>query len=356
MKIKDIEVIKVAIPYVERIREHLCAAVRPGEPEGTGSAEMFVYRVYTDENLVGIGEGWVGLTDNQIKGYIGKSPFDFILSDDVGQLAIAFYDLMGKAIGEPVHKFFGSKLRDEIPMCYWSQCYPPEVLAKDAQYAVKRGFKFHKIKARKFRDPIEQFEAIANVTPSDYRIIVDANETFETPSNTLRLVEKYKKYNRLWALEEPIPRWNLKEYEVLKQKLRYPLATHLEITRVYSRGKTYEENSAEKTLLQTSACDIFVYQTTLLGRSMQYVTGIAKATGKSIWMENGLYSGISAVFQAHQALTVPNLELCITLVPILEDDLIVEPIKIKEGCMQVPEAPGLGIQLDDKAIKKYSVN
>lgn len=343
MKITEIEVIPVAVPFIERIREHIAHADTADGKPGSGKKRLLIYKVHTDEGLVGVGEGWVDLPEGEIRRYHGRSPIDFILSDAAGQLLIAFYDLIGKAAGEPVYKYFGPRLRQRLPMCYWSHCYPAEVLAEDARIAAASGYTLHKIKARPYRDPVEQFAAIVESTPADYRIIVDPNESFGTVSNTLHICREYQRWDRLWALEEPIARSNLCGYRMLREKLPFPLAVHCEVL----------PDSEERALNQSAVCDVFVYEALSLGRAYQYVSGIAKGAGTAIWVENGLFSGISAAFQAHQAVSFPNLELCITELPILEDDLIVEPLPVVDGSMEVPEGPGLGVALDEDAVDRY---
>jgi len=332
MKITKIEVIPVKIPYIERIREQL----RRANPR-MEAAKTNIYKVYTDEGMVGIGEGQIGPA-NHINHYIGKSPFDCILDDSAGSLLIAFYDLMGKFLGQPVYKFFGRRLRDKVTVAYWSHCYTPELLAEEAKRAANKGFTLHKIKARPFRDCIAQAVAIADVVPSEYRIVVDANETFGTPAKTLEIAKEYEKIPQIWALEEPIPTSNIEGYRYLRYKVNYPLAVHAE---------------NQITAFQPGTCDAVVIEKILLGRSVHTVATLAEFAGRTIWMEYGLFSGISAVYQVHQAAIMPNFEMCITLLFLTENDLIVDPLPFSDGHIKVPEKPGLGVELDEDAIDKY---
>ena len=76
----------------------------------------------------------------------------------------------------------------------------------------------------------------------------------------------------------------------------------------------------------------------------------------SMWLEYGLRSGISAAFQSQQAAVMPSCEFCITLIYVLEDDLVLEPMDIKDGYYTIPQKPGLGVTIDEDALEKYRID
>jgi len=339
MKITNIEIIQVDVPYIERVREYLRLAWRR---ETMPSVNTCIYKVYTDDGIVGIGEGTANLKDSA-NAYVGKSPFDFILDDSVGGgLQVALYDAMGKALEMPIYKLFGQKQRDEVLAMYWSHCFPPDIMAKEAILAHENGFTHHKTKARPFHNPVEQIAAMVDVVPSDYRIAVDANGTFETTEHTIEVAQQFTAYPNVWALESPIPQNDIEGYMLLKSKLDYPIAIHS------NQPPPFEA-------VKAGMCDYFVLEFEWAG-SLVKQAAIAEAAGVQLWIENGLYSGISAMFQIHQAAAIKNAQLCITLAFLMEDDLIKEPIAVCEGCVEVPEEPGLGIELDEDAVDKYRID
>ena len=72
-----------------------------------------------------------------------------------------------------------------------------------------------------------------------------------------------------------------------------------------------------------------------------------------LWVENGINTGISQVFQAHQAAAFPAIEYTISITHTLEDDIMKEPFTMQRGFYKVPTGPGLGATLDDDAVEKY---
>ena len=130
MKITQIEQIAVEIPYLERVREHLRKGwnlanrvtddefqanrseyERQWRESSPPTVETSIYRVHTDEGRVGIGEG-AGIPEEKLQTYLGRSPFEFIMDDTAGPLQIAFYDLMGQAVGLPMARMFGPMSAD----------------------------------------------------------------------------------------------------------------------------------------------------------------------------------------------------------------------------------------------------
>ena len=357
MKITQIEQIAVDIPYLERVREHLQKGwnlgnratddefqANRGEFErqwresSPPSVQTSIYRVETDEGLVGIGEGG-GIPDDRIQTYLGRNPFEFIMDDSAGALQIAFYDLMGQAVGLPMAQMFGP-CQESAPVAYWSHSFPPEVLQQEAQIAVANGFRVHKFKRRAHTDVIEQVQHIAAVTPEDYEVTIDANCTFGTTARAVSIGRQLKKYLQVKCLESPIDQADVEGYLLLKQELGYPLAIHF--------GSPHPTIS-----LPSSAYDYYVLSGGAAG--VIRCANIASAADKPFWMQMG-FTGVSAMFMIHLAAAIPNASLGhVSLYMLLDHSLLAEPLVVREGRAKVPEKPGLGATLDMDAVERYRV-
>jgi L-alanine-DL-glutamate epimerase-like enolase superfamily enzyme len=350
LKITDVEVFEVKVPWVERLREDMTRARMT--PLG---AHTFVYKVHTDEGLVGIADG--PDARDLIPKIIGRSPFEFILDDSVYPLQIALYDLMGKYLGLPVCKLFGPVYRKKVNVGYWSHCFPPEVLAKEASIAIEKGFRAHKIKARPFQDPVAQVKAIAKAVP-EIEIIVDANCTFWLPSKAIKVARAIEGYNIL-CLESPIPQQNIEGYLEIKAKTTIPLAMHMG----WGSGSEWTPNPL--TAIERRMVDYFVVEERGASKNLQSGIIAENAIGRASGFEGiplfievvGL--GPAEVFGLHMAAAMKMAILpSITFVfsqCLCEDDLIEESLGLKDGEAEVPDKPGLGVTLDEKALQKYSV-
>ncbi|MEC9380240.1 MAG: hypothetical protein VX528_14830, partial [Candidatus Latescibacterota bacterium] len=96
MKVTDIEVHRIALPYVDWISYQL--------NHFYGPTSRTIYVVHTDDGLVGLGESGSTEPQETIDHYIGTSPFDHVGDEVSLGLGTAMYDLMGKAAGGPVYK------------------------------------------------------------------------------------------------------------------------------------------------------------------------------------------------------------------------------------------------------------
>ncbi len=357
VKITQIEQIAVEVPYMERVREHLRKgwnlANRATDDEFQADRSVFerewresspptvetsIYRVHTDEGHVGIGEG-AGIAEEKLQTYLGRSPFEFIMDDTVGPLQIAFYDLMGQAVGLPMARMFGPSQKS-APIAYWSQCFPPEALQEEVKIALEGGFRVHKFKRRAHTDVVEQVQAIAEVAPDDYELTIDANTTFGTVERTIDFGRRLKDYPHVKCLESPIVQADVEGYLRIKKELGLPLAIHF-------------GSPAPTISLPSPAYDYYVVGGWLAG--ILRCANIASAANKPFWLQMG-FTGVSAVFMVHLAAALPNASLShVSLYILLEHSLLAEPLIIRDGQATVPDKPGLGIALDMDAVERYRV-
>ncbi|MYE88808.1 hypothetical protein F4X33_07435 [Candidatus Poribacteria bacterium] len=357
MKITQIEQIPVELPYQERVREHLRKGwnfgnratddelqanrsefERQWRESSPPTVETSIYRVHTDEGNIGIGEG-ADIPEEKLQTYLGRSPFEFIMDDSAGPLQIAFYDLMGQAVGLPMARMFGP-CQESAPIAYWSQCFPPEVMQEEVKIALEGGFRVHKFKRRAHTDVVEQVQAIAEVAPDDYELTIDANTTFGTVERALSFGRQLKKHPHVNCLESPINQEDVEGYLRLKKELGLPLAIHF-------------GSPAPTISLPSPAYDYYVVGGWLAG--ILRCANIASAANKPFWLQMG-FTGVSAVFMVHLAAALPNALLShVSLYILLEHSLLAEPLIIKDGLAKVPEGPGLGVGLDMDAVERYRV-
>ena len=140
LKITKIDRVTVDIPYLERISEHLqkcwnfanratdddfqqnyAEYLKEWNESQPPSVNTCVYKVHTNEDITGIGEGG-SISEDRMQSLLGKNPFEFIMDDGLGPLQIAFYDIMGKALDLPMARLFGPKaFLPKVQIGYLSQ-------------------------------------------------------------------------------------------------------------------------------------------------------------------------------------------------------------------------------------------
>jgi L-alanine-DL-glutamate epimerase-like enolase superfamily enzyme len=335
MRISRIEVIPVDVPYHAGAAEWIA-----GRVAGTKSTDLWITRISTDEGLIGIGEG--GDVSRQTESYVGRDPFDFLGGDEPMPIHMALYDLMGKALGRPAHHLIGRKVRERVPLAYWSCEMPAEVMAREAERAVEMGYTVHKVKARPQWDILEQVRQIAERVPASFQVRIDPNGSFGTPANTVRIGRQLERYN-IESLETPIPQHNVDGYVHIRGHLDLPISLHI--------GTPHP-----MTALRERICDYFIIAYPyrgLAGTLREALT--ASVADMPVWIQI-VGTGIVTAWVAHLGAVIPNAtQPAVTLHDLRVDDLIHEPLAVHDGTLPVPERPGLGVELDEDALERYRV-
>ena len=97
MRISRYQIIQTRVPWDERVRDMAVLNWRRENMDVPNSPHTIV-KLYTDEGLVGIGEGG---NEAVLKRMVGHSPWEYFFNDTIGGAQTAIYDLLGKATGLP---------------------------------------------------------------------------------------------------------------------------------------------------------------------------------------------------------------------------------------------------------------
>ena len=335
MKITRIEQFVTAVPHIPEIQK--------SRPADYKERPIPLVKVHTDEGIYGLGEGGRGESFAGIEEkWVGIDPLSLNLTNMGGAMAMAMFDIVGKALKVPAHKLMGSKHWDKVPVGYWSPPLEPKEFAAMAEVGARLGFKTHKLKARPW-NIVETVELMTRAAGPDYGIIVDPNFTFGDLHTSLKLAAQLEKYN-IEAFEDPfqyLPGWH--QYRDFRRHSTIPLAPHLGDSRMIMSA------------IRAEAADMFN-----TGGSVEQVlinAGMAEAAGMPVWLQVvGLGLGVSGAYGTHVHAVVRNATIPSDVLHFTrENDLIGGALTPKEGFVEVPDAPGLGVELDMAAVEKYRV-
>ncbi len=333
MKIIQVDLYEVEVPLIPAI-----ARVFPK------IYDITICRIRTDEDLEGIGEcqGTRAELEPKAATYVGKDPLALSPFDEPGLFQCALLDIAGQAYGIPVHRFFGAKVRDRVPVSYWSCHMEPAETAAEAAHGAKLGFKNHKLKARPW-DIVETVRLMKDAAGPDYTVGVDPNTLFKLPHIAARLAKELEPFGTVSVFEDPVLKDNLDWYRLLREKTHIPMALHL--------GKPSGVLDAMK-----AECIDYVN----LGGPAQQVkksAGIAEAANVPCWVQmGGVCLGVLAAYSVHVQATIPNATLPCDELPFVRiADVLGGALVVSDGHFHVPDAPGLGVKLDLKVVEKYRV-
>lgn len=343
MKITHIDVIPLRVPYEQRIRKRYYHFAM--------TEMVTVYKFHTDNGLIGIGEN-PGLPFDQdiLDSYIGTNPFDHVMGNGRFNLDMVCYDLMGKHLGLPVWKLMGQQVRDWVAMGWWMPCMSPEDTADEVKVAVNRGYRGLKCKARAFFDVIEQAEAIQKVAPSDFRVEFDFNGSLINVEKALPILKELEKIPVVKGIEEPIFAYDVEGWCRLHKEIQIPFYLHG--VGVIREGASRQPSGPWLGLragdFDGALCSHETVKSAL-------ASGWTFAAANTPILLQYVGTGITTAFASHLGAIIPTATLPgVTASHAYEDDLVVTPHKIQRGFIQVPDGPGLGIELDEDALKQYT--
>ena len=120
LRIKEIERITLRVPFTPRTQKWNTLLVWQWQI-------VEIIRVTTDDGTVGYGETlphytWGRVPEAAIARAKGRNPVELLSDDTLGAgLQMALYDVVGKALGVPVHRLLNlPKVRDWCPIAWWN--------------------------------------------------------------------------------------------------------------------------------------------------------------------------------------------------------------------------------------------
>lgn len=254
---------------------------------------------------------------------------------------IALLDLVGQLTDLPAHRLLGGACRDRVPVCYCTGRQSPRDLAAKARHAAAQGFTVLKMKCV-LEDPLrEKAVAIQEATHGALKLRLDPNERFRDVAGALSIANLLRDLP-IERLESPLPQRQLDQYKELRDQVTVPIALHV------SNPKTILE------AIEHDAVDSF----NLDGGPTTFVhlAYLAEAAGLSVWRGSGVDLGIADAAAVHACAAAPSCTIPSDLIGhmIRVDDLIREPLVTEGGAIRVPEGPGLGVDLDEDALDRWS--
>ena len=351
---------------------------------GTEWRNLTIVKVETDEGLVGVGEcralnrtdGVLGYLSEAAPRYIlGEDPFnvealvarmfreDFGRAGEITQtvtalLEVACWDIIGKALDQPVYKLLGGAVRYQIKG-YANGWYTGERTPEEFHAAAKRvlekgyralkfdpfGAGFYEMERPEKNYVISLVEAVRDAVGPDVEILIEMHGRFN-PVTAVEFARELAPFKPSW-LEEPVPPENIaaqKKAADAIAPLGIPVATGERLHTMYE----YRE------LFELQACDIIQPDITHFG-------GILNTKKLAAWAEayymliapHNVGGPISTAAALHLAACTPNFKIQEHF-----NDFAEAYVKkaapgnpeIQDGYFALPSGPGLGVTLDEDVV------
>ncbi|HET7769510.1 MAG TPA: galactonate dehydratase [Chloroflexota bacterium] len=339
-------------------------------------------KVQTDDDLFGIGEAYsVGpdrATEAAVKDFeswlVGEDPLRIehlwalmyngtrfppgptILSAISG-IEHALWDIKGKALGVPVYQLLGGRVRDKVRVYQNPGGGTPEQTAENAIKLIEKfGYTALKIGPHPqgsdkmpwnavVRGAAAKMKALRDAVGPDVDIGLDPHAKIFEPYKALQMARALAEYNPFF-FEEAIRPENIDAMASLKRDCPIPIAT----------GECLYTKYEFRDLLVREAADIIQPDICLMGgiMEMKKIAAMAEAFYVTVAPHNPMGPVATAV-NVHFAASTPNF----TILEYNPDDtggrreIVKEPLKVTDGYIEIPTAPGLGIELNEEAFARY---
>jgi len=364
-----------------RIVRHSLPSGRPIPFGPRGS--IAIVNVETDEGVVGIGDAMTHslyheaalsvkvIIERGLKNFlVGENPLDFrrlwwqmyqseiytrqrgLALNAISAIDTALIDIAGKKMKEPACRILGGKHHDKIQV-YASDLFDmrePENTIRLVNRLVDEGFKAVKLGYGGFGlnidESIKMIRDIRNSVGYDVTLMVDGPSSLPV-SEAVKLGRKLERYEIFWW-EEPLPRDDIEGYIQLSRTLDLNVAA----------GEQLQTRYEFKDWIVKRAIDIIQPDVHVAGglSECRRIGDLAELWNIRL-VPHSWSTAINFVAATHLVASL-NEALFVeyrTLSTPLMTSILKEPIKIEDGYVRVPEKPGLGIELNEEALKKYEL-
>lgn len=336
--------------------------------------ESLLVKITTDSGIIGWGEAQVPVVPEAPQVIVrqvlstllrGKNPLDIdvlwrqmymslrgrghrdsFMMDAIAAVDSALWDIAGKYYRKPVYQLLGGSFHAALPL-YYSGLSGKTIEEKmmTAEQAVGQGYKAIKIYIGKgIQEDIRTMRAIRESVGAEIELMADALWMYSV-HDALRLGLELEKLGIAW-LEAPIVMEDIQGHAQLTRQLKLAIAT----------GETERTRYQFLPFLKERALDIIqpdIGRTGIsegkrileLAETFNIPAAIHMAIGQCV------YIGLSA----HVAKATPNL-LSLEMNPAMLDmanRFQHDPWKVVNGRLQVPDRPGLGIDVDEDRLRKF---
>jgi L-alanine-DL-glutamate epimerase and related enzymes of enolase superfamily len=266
-----------------------------------------------------------------------------ILTSALSGIDQALWDIKGKALGVPVYELLGGPTRTRVRV-YAHARTPDQMKA-----AIKEGFTAFKTGPAKRRPAryvetpaevqyaVEKFAELRQTVGNNVDLAVDFHGAI-SPAHAKMLIKGLEPYNPMF-IEEPCQAQNHDIMAEIARSTHLPIATGERVFTKWGFREVLEKKAA--TILQPDLCHAGGIT------ECRLIAGMAEAYYASIAPHNPL-GPISLAAGVQLAASIPNF--LIQEQVSLGEGYLKKPFRVRDGYLELPTEPGLGIELDENAM------
>jgi L-alanine-DL-glutamate epimerase-like enolase superfamily enzyme len=260
-------------------------------------------------------------------------------------IEMACFDVQGKLLDLPVAQLIGGIRRTRIPAVKNVGVGTPEQSAELAQRYVADGYRLLKVRVGADANADEaRLEAIRAVVPDEIRIRLDANQAWTAPE-AIAAIGRYARYG-LEAVEQPCAFWDVASNARVVAQSPVPIIS----------DEGFVSAPEARVLLSAGGADVmhaYLGKCGGIAPTME-IAAITRSFGARMTLGERVPLGVSEAAHLHVAAALPELEFpCALAYDLNESDLLVEPPTRGGGYLELPDGPGLGVDVDLDVLERY---
>ena len=280
-----------------------------------------------------------------------------VLMSALASVEMALWDIKGKALGVPVCQLLGGKVRDAVPIYvngWFAPAKTPDEFATKAEEVRKHKFlgckwdpfgkAWRQIGKRELDSAMECVRKVSETVGQDVLMMIEGHGRFDVPT-AVRIGRRLEEFDICW-FEEPLPPDDLHGMREVKERVRVPLATGERLYNRYEFRPFFDLNCADYIQPDISHAG-GILEMRLLGAEAE-----ARHLGFCPHNPSGPVANAATL---QLAACVPNfviLEMMMTDVP-FRAELCDEALTVRDGKMDIPERPGIGVDLNEAELLKH---
>ena len=346
------------------------------KPPGAFSNYVFV-KVDTDEGIVGWGESSIGansvaaVIEEFGSAIVGKDPFRIeehwqdmyhlfhnirggaLQMAAISGIEIALWDIKGKALNVPVYELIGGAMRDRLWTYGRFDGFDPAAAVENAMSFVEQGYTALKgdpfghqgifTSPESERDALAKVAAVRDAVGDDVELLIEVHGRL-TPAEAIRIGQELEQY-RPFFYEEAVPPQNIDAMVRVAQAINIPLATG---ERIYTKW-------GFKDLLEKQAVSVVQPDVCHAGgiSELKKIAAMAEVYYVGFAPHNP-YGPINTLAALHVDAGTPNFLIQEGGHAEWYESILTAPFpRQTEGYFDLPSGVGIGVELDEEALRKY---
>ena len=335
-------------------------------------------KVYTDEGITGVGEGTLEYKEKaflgaleHIKEYlVGKDPRNIeshwhmtyrdaywrggpVLMSALSAVEMALWDILGKSLNTPVYQLLGGKYHDKVRIYvngWFAGAKEPEEFGEKAKIAVQKGItamkwdpfgkSYLQISNADLDKALRNIAAVREAVGNSVDLLIEGHGRFDVPTG-IKIAKELEQFKPMF-FEEPTPPDNLDALKAVRDKSPVAISAG---ERLYSRWDY-------RKLFDMRAADYIQPDISHAGGISELKKIAAEAETRYIPFAPHNPSGpVANAATLQLAASCPNF--CILEIMYQDvdwrKDVTNEKLQYADGYMTIPDAPGLGIEINEEA-------